>query len=393
MASSHALGTDTYTHTPGSTAIPDAHRRILTALAAAGWGPLIEESGPSDYLIGKSDGCTKSYRRNNLTTAAGGWSSSPLFQVALGDFCPAGTYQNGVLGHLSTSVGKAAYSLYESSGITGAVREAIAFDWLSGKLLTIHHRPDATGKMGDGSRPDRQDSYTPLWHETYGIEDKTTVAALVGRLLRVQLELGMITQRYHRVRSLRIRGAQVSTGSYPPVGYQDHDLPASEVPYAIQHAVFQDGSNPRKLWLVLVNPSQNNRGQVFGFYPDWYADVVPGYRGGYSITKHYIDPLEVNAVSEGTKRGPWSFMESMSPSQVIVYEVTFTGSLRLVYRYDEDTWTEEPLDSALELNRVEEIHGQGHKFQYGFLADLPDEDVNVSKVSLRVRGLGRSATR
>jgi hypothetical protein len=392
MASSHALGTDTYAHTPGSNAVPQAHRRILSALWAAGWSPLLEERGPSDYLVGRSQGCTATYRRNLLTTSEGSWAAAPLFQAALGDFLPAGIYLNEGLGHLTTAVGKAGWSLYESAGITGGVREAIAFDWLSGKLLTIAHRPDATGKMGDKSRPDRQDSYTPLWHETLGIEDTTTVAALVGRLLRVQLELGMIPQRMHRVRSLRVRGAQVSTGNWPPVGFEDHNLPSSEIPFAVQHGVFQDSTDPRKLWLVLVNPSQNARSQVFGFYPDWYSDTVPGYRGGYSITKHTVDPLEVTETDEGTKRGPWTVMEALGPSEVVVYEITFSSSLRLVYRYDDGTWSEEPLDSALHRNRVEEIHGHGHRFQYGFLADLPDEQVNVSKVSLRVRGLGRSET-
>lgn len=358
---------------------------------------LLYEEMLCDLLAGISDGSDRPSCQNVISTLAGSWSSTPIFETALGDWTSCGYYkgfQN--LGHYTTAIGSSQLAALEGlsseTGTMGAVRQAAVVDWLFGrKLITLDHGFGVSGgQMGE--RKDGFAGYTIFSDAVYGLDNPVSFSALVARLLQASNRFSDINTKWRRVRSLRM----VSTTAAPlriNASALGHDIGIRESTTRpnILHAVFQDPDNPLRLVGIFVNDWKEKRTDTFEFDPSLYTDFIPGSAGWVAATKYEMQP-------QGVDDGEQLFSQSekktipieLDGSGVVCVEFLFDGDLIFCYRYDDDEFVEVPIPVSQAEHRIEKISGAGGRFQYGFRSLLPDVSFKIVSLALRVLGLNRS---
>ncbi len=383
---------------PGSNQALLAWRRILTAMRANIPAPyqFLEESGPYDWEVGITDGFARTQVRRELTTQAGSWGASPLFQVAWGAWQRSGMYANQGAGHVTNlaNASGAYAAFYEGTGAK-VFRESLVSDFLLGKLPTLSISPVPTDAMG--TRPDGQPGYTPFFHAQFGMSVASSMAALFARLVNLHLVQAGITVAGQRVRSLERRGKSLVPSNLNVLpGLDGHDLPGTE--YGSQrpplfHAVFRDPTNPRRLVAIFINDSKSPRGDSYTFHPGWYFDTVPLGHDGYVVTQGYVLPTSVSGGRLGFFHGNKDFAVALQPGEVFVMAFEFSSGLRFRYGYDDEPLREVPIPIDQTKVTIADLHGSGAKLQIGFANDLPDQDFKISAADLRVFKQGQSESK
>jgi hypothetical protein len=402
FASQHLSDGQTYNHTPGDPVNQTGLRLILAAFRTAGAVAVMNDDGPCDVLVGVTDGFTTTTRVNRLTNQPKSWGASPFFITAFGDLMRMGSYRNNGTGHIATNAGEAAYSLLEATGTTEFVRESIAFDWFHGrKLVTVNHQAVTGSKMGDKTTPAGNDSFTPLYHTTFGLSNSLSIAALITRFSQVQIAFTESNFYGRRLRSLKEQDAATITSlldqTVSPGSHEGHDVYSTEsgvkMP-AIFHTVFAHRTDPRRVIAVLAHPFNGNAGQVFDFDPALYESDVPGYLGAYDVTRYVFGPENWTTQALGTFRGVFQITEKLGPSEVVAYEMNFTSTFRFVYKYDDDALKDIPISTQQDRIRLEDIHGSGERFQCGFLSDgIDNDEAAISAMAFQAQPRGKSETK
>jgi len=397
--STHTVDGQAYSHAQGDASIQlgwRAGRNYLRSLLIAShtdW-EFYDDYGPHDWLIGESDGFVKTTRRQDIASSNGSWAPSPFFVTALGDYMRMGWYEGGNnLGHVSTLLGETLWVTVAEGTSSGAIRESMTWDWLQGrKLISLHCKMDVSSKMGSGSGAAGADAYTPFFHSSAGYGVNGTLSRMMAQMIQVQEAFSFSNFQGARMRSLE--RLNLTTRTTLSTLYSDgHDLPIVESGSSrptFQHAVFQRVDEPRKIVAVLVNDQTSDGGDSYRFRSSWYDKQVPGGVGAFRVTKYTFRHDGWDTEDLGVHKGDFSFSAALLSSEIVAYEFHFESGLRFIYAYDDDDDQEVPIPLEGARSRVEDIHGHGERIQVGFKSDLPDEEVEVTSIHLRLRGLGRS---
>ena len=368
---------------------------------------LFHDVGPADWLIGESDGSATSFYTNDLTTTAGGWGHSPFWETALGDWMRAGyTEGNNNAGTMSNVAGVVTHPTLEAApartGLYGQARQVIASEWMTRKSISMGADFTASaGIMGD--RSDGRNGYTIFSEDNYGLKADTQIATwgiahLIGSLLRLQEQFSYVNFRGRRMRSLALTStAALSVPQTVTYGRSFDGLIGITEDGALRqnvlHTVYQNHLNPRQLIAVFVNDWKERVGDTFQFTPAHYTEFLPATAGWYKVTKYVFTAYGFTTEDLGHEINPAIFPISIGPSEVYALVFDFESGLNFDYRYDDAaTYTSVPIPTSQERHRIEDIHGDGERFQFGFRSDLPDEEIEITAMMMRVFPLGRSQT-
>jgi len=280
---------------PGSAQQLVGWRRILAELRArvlaadATEFQIWEEDGPYDWLLGLVDGHTRTSIRLDHASKPRAWGSSPLFQVAWGDRYRFGGQLGDRNGHVTNYGGLATYETEFIGAGSKKWREAMAGDFMLGRLPSLGIWPVATGALG--KRPDGALAYTPFFHLTEPMTVPGSYAALFARLAQFQLFFDSVNAFGRRVRSLR----RVSNETLPhePVatgfGHGEvynigiDELGPQRSPLC--HHVMRHHREPRRLVALFVNPDLVARSTSYRLDPALWTGDVPPPLGEYTLTK------------------------------------------------------------------------------------------------------------
>lgn len=358
-----------------------------------------DEDGPYDWLLGVIDGHTRVSRRLDLTTIPGSWGQSPFFQVAWGDRYRFGGHFADREGHITNYLGPTIYEeFFIEPTESSKYREAMVADFTHGRLPSFGVYPAADGQLG--VRPDGQPAYTPFFHATHGMTVEGTYAQMFARLTQASLFFEMAHVRGLRVRSLRRKTTTLvdcnflldvaGHGSWHAIGADENGRQRAP----LMHMVMRDHLNPRRLIAYFINdyPS-STRASAYEFDPALYQDVIPLGGEGYRVTRYRAEHDEVVEVESKWKIGKHQFPVSLDPSGVEMYVFDFSSGLRFVYAYDDEELREVAMPIDQKRHRIEDIHGAGELCIWGFKNELPDQDIAIAKVFLRIFAQGRSETR
>jgi hypothetical protein len=368
---------------------------------------LYHDVGPADWLIGRTDGSSTGPYVNDLSTAAGSWGHSSFWETALGDWMKAG-YQEGSAGsgHLTQLAGPAVHSTLETSNdrtaAFGQARQAIVADWIARKSITLGHGFAVAGGVM-GPRSDGRNGYTIFSEPFWGLDTDTQLATtgiahLVGRILQFQDLFSYPNFRARRMRSLALNSTPALT--IPQVvNYGrsfDGLLGITEdgvLRPNVLHTVYQDHLNPRRMIAVFINDWKARVGDTFQFNPAWYTEFLPATAGWYKMTKYVFTAYGYTTEDLGHALNSTVLPMSMDGSEVWAITFDFESGLVFDYRYDDASgYTSVPLPTTQERYRIEDIQGDGERFQFGFRSDLPDEEIEITSMMMRVIPLGRSKT-
>jgi hypothetical protein len=260
-------------------------RRILAYFRVQVGQPfqILEEDGPFDWNLGLVDGFTRSNVRNDLTTAVGSWGASPFFQTVWSEHQRFGGFLGENEGHLTNYGGAAFYSNVFEGAAKANYREALAGDFLLGRLPSIGIYPAADGAMG--LRPDGEVAYTPFFHESSGMAVEGSSAQFCAKLVQFVLQFRGAQLFGRRLRSLERRGS--ATVDFHPLTVTTawdnfHNIgPEEGGPQRppLLHALWQDPANPLRLIALFVNDFTAGRSDLYEFHPAWYADALPPVAG------------------------------------------------------------------------------------------------------------------
>lgn len=295
--------------TPGSNQQLLAWRRLLSHLRAqAGPGfEIWEEDGPYDWLLGLVDGHTRPNIRLDLTTQAASWGASPFFQTAWGPWYRLGSYLGNREGHFTNYGGADFYADFFEGTASKNFREALAGDFLLGRLPSVGISPEPAHAMG--SRPDGETAYTPFFHPTHGMHAAGSLASLCARLVHYQLAFKNVNVFGQRVRSLERLGT--ATVASNPLALEPHhdamhnigvdELGSRRAP--LFHSVTQDPERRTRLIALFVNESSASRRALYRFDPARYAEALGPTSGRYRITRFAVEPTGATARTSSLATG------------------------------------------------------------------------------------------
>lgn len=319
--------------TPGSNQQLLAWRRVLERLRAdvlaAGPGEfqIWEEDGPYDWLLGLVDGHTRTDIRLDLASEPRSWGASPLFQVVWGDRYRFGGQLGDRNGHVTNFGGLATYEQEFMGAGSLKWREAMAGDFMLGRLPSLGIWPVATGALG--TRPDGQPAYTPFFHVAEPMTSSASYAALFARLTQFQLRFDGVNVFGRRVRSLRrtagdlLPHVPVSTGFGHSEVYNIgiDELGPQRAPLC--HHVMRDASDRRKLVALFVNPDLATRRAAYRFDPADYEDTVPPPLQGWTMTRHAVQHDGVVPLGSHHGSGAQGFAIELGPAEVQAVVIEF----------------------------------------------------------------------
>ena len=354
----------------------------------------LDEFGPDAYLLGESDGSTRTFVRNDIGSADGSWGYSPFFVTALGDFARSGTY---AAGHHGTTAGVAGIAAVENGAIGPTLRQAIVADWLlCRKTLSLFLSADATTSL-IGTLPSGKTGRTPFVDASFGRDNLTSISALMSRMIQFQTTFDYANFEGKGARSLQRIGTATVPLTPENGAVEDHNVGITElgrVRAQVVHAVIVDPANPRRLIAVFVNDAKTATADAYRFKPSFYDDTLPGTLGGYRMTQYTFSPTGVVTKDLGQRADDFAFTVSLTGCGLVAVVFDFSSALQFIYHYDGDAETKVPIPSDQDRVRVADIHGgPGERITIGFETDLPDEDFAISAIELRWRALGKSEER
>lgn len=398
-----------FQHTPASSEPLVSYRKLLAkiktdadALQATGEKDtiLLEDQGPHDWQVGRTDGHILTDFRLDFVSSAGSWGGSPFFTVAFGDFHHGGMYRSeNAYGHIQGGQLSALDLPATWELIHDQVAENMVADWLfSRKLPTIFVTPTVPGQNASSSRGGGQASWTPFYHGTAGINIPGSGSLLLARMIQVSLLWG-IPYKGLRLRSLDLVSTTRVTSPADNPAAEGHDMAPwedGESRPQLFHAVFRNPANPRQVIALFLNEAKSStRSDAYRFTPTWFSKWIPSSLGAYVVSKYDFSATgsTITTLEEAWEQGAYDFQVALDPGEVVAYVFDFTSGLTFRYRYNDDDYESVPISSSQDRVRVEDIHGSGDRFQYGFHSDLPDEEVEITKVILRKEDLGRSQSK
>ena len=318
--------------TPGSNQQILAWRRVLARMRASVPQPfqIMEEDGPYDWMVGLVDGHTRTVRRLDITTlvshpsSPSGWGVSPFFQTVWGEYYRFGGFQGAFEGHVTNFGGASIYDAVWGGTGQKNYREAMVGDVMVGYLPTVGVSPNPAHSLGTVTGLGTV--YMPWNHPTIGRSAPTSFAALLCRLVQLNLHYKNAIYLGRRMRSL-VRYGQ-STVDYAPLsvsfGHEDfHSIGVDEngkKRKPIFDAVFLDHVSPRRLLAVFVNDGTVGRKDEYEFDPEHYPELLPMGARGYSVTRTTVNHDGVTSESLPSATGEFEFDVELGPGEVVVYE-------------------------------------------------------------------------
>ena len=367
-------------------------RAILTrARAVLTSAQFIADEGPADWHVSVIDGHSNTFRERVLTTSAGSWGQSQFFAFAWGKWARFGYFENLGLGHISNASAASYAATYEGSNKL-EYQQAIVADWISGKLPTIGVVPTTAQQIG--TTPEGVPAYTPFNHATKGLTLSTSIASMVARLVSAgdyfdsAWASGKRLYSLQQLSSTAISSPSTGVVSGHNIGVDERSLSGRT---AIRHVFVADPANPRRLIAFFVNDDIVRRGASYLFDPLEYGSDVMFPAGGYRVTETtFEDGVPVDRI-DSFLGGEFRFAVSLEAGGVIAISFDFSDDMRFVYSYDDEMELKEvPFDATGNKVRIDDIHGNGERFRFGFVSDSPDTGFKASSITLRVFSQGRS---
>lgn len=381
-----------YSHYHGGNHCVAGLRAILSrARALMTSAQFIADYGPADWQVSVIDGHSNTFRSRLLTTSAGSWGQSQFFAFAWGKWARFGYFENSGSGHVSNASAATYATVYEGANKL-EYQQAIVADWISGKLPTLGVVPLSAQQIG--TTPDGVPAFTPFNHATKGLTLSTSIASMIKRLVVAGDHFDSAWATGKRLASLQPISSTVisspSTGVVTGhnVGVDERGLAGRT---AIRHSFVADPANPRRLIAFFVNDDVQRRGASYLFDPADYSSDVMFPSGGYRITETTFEDGVAVGRTVSFRGGEFGFAVSLDAGGVMAISFDFSDDMRFVYSYDDEADLKEvPFDATGNKVRIDDIHGNGERFRFGFVSDSPDTGFKASSITLRVFSQGRS---